>query len=1042
MASITDVSIRRPVATAMAFLILIVIGIVSFRTLPVDLLPKVEFTQLTVSVNYSNVGPEEIEQIITDRIENVVSGLPNLERVTSESSEGRSRVRLEFARGTDIDEAANDLRAALDELRDELPLEAEAPRIFKLDLDQVEVVSLAATSSRELEELTRLLENDLARRFEQIGGVGAIEIRGGIYREIRVNLDRERLKATGLTAIDVRDSLASENVTLPAGNVKSGFSDLYVRALGEYTTVDQIARTVVTTVAGKPIRIQDVAEVRDSYEDVGYLVEMNGVPAITLGIQKQSGANTVAVAEQIEREVERINGDRDDVHLTVITDQAQFIQQSIASVRTSALWGSLLAICVLYVFLRNRSSTSIIALSIPISVIASFGLLYFGGLTLNQMTFGGLALGVGLIVDNAIVVLESIVRKREETDMKVIEAASVGTREVAGAIVASTLTTCVIFLPVVFTRTTSGALFQALALVVVFALACSLLVALTLVPMLAARFLTVRSREERERSRFARAFTRLETWYTDRLRGAIRHRGRVFVITGALLLVSVLLFPLIPVELAPQTDSDEIDVELEMAEGTNIAVVREYVAELYGKLRGVLPESEVLLYSTEVRGGGAAVEIKLHPRSERDYDGPDLADMAREAVDGEVPGGEIEVEAQQGLWMLRRIFSSGGSGDAVEVELRGWDLDQADRVAAQIERRLAGVEGVTDVRVRRREGQPEERLILDRERISDLGLSVEDVGRTLLANVGGVEAGRFRQGGDEFPIRVRLRPGDRLTGDDLSNVSLRTPQGASVPLSALIERERGRGPTEINRVNGQRVTYISANLESGVALGDAVEAAREAIADVQLPEDFSLLFGGEYQEQQAAQKDFQIAILMALILVYMLMAGQFERFLDPLIVMLAVPMALIGVVPTLLLTGTTLNIQSVMGLVMLIGIVVNNAIVLVDAINLLRRDYQMGAADAVIEAGRLRLRPILMTTATTVLGLVPLAIGIGAGAEIQAALARVVIGGMLASTFVTLMLIPVAYSTATGLVARVKASRWMKKAKGRGKADEEQAATA
>jgi HAE1 family hydrophobic/amphiphilic exporter-1 len=379
MASITDVSIRRPVATAMGFLILIVIGIVSFRTLPVDLLPKVEFTQLTVSVNYSNVGPEEIEQIITDRIENVVSGLPNLERVTSESSEGRSRVRLEFARGTDIDEAANDLRAALDELRDELPLEAEAPRIFKLDLDQVEVVSLAATSSRDLEELTRLLENDLARRFEQIGGVGAIEIRGGIYREIRVNLDRERLKATGLTAIDVRDSLASENVTLPAGNVKSGFSDLYVRALGEYTTVDQIARTVVTTVAGKPIRIQDVAEVRDSYEDVGYLVEMNGVPAITLGIQKQSGANTVAVAEQIEREVERINEDRDDVHLTVITDQAQFIQQSIASVRTSALWGSLLAICVLYVFLRNRSSTSIIALSIPISVIASFGLLYFGG---------------------------------------------------------------------------------------------------------------------------------------------------------------------------------------------------------------------------------------------------------------------------------------------------------------------------------------------------------------------------------------------------------------------------------------------------------------------------------------------------------------------------------------------------------------------------------------------------------------------------------------------------------------------------------------
>jgi HAE1 family hydrophobic/amphiphilic exporter-1 len=1044
MASITDLAIRRPVATSMVFLILIVLGLVSFVSLPVDLLPKVEFTQLTVSTRYANVGPEEIEQIITDPVENVVSGLPNLERVTSESSEGRSRVRLEFARGTNIDEAANDLRAALDELRDQLPPEAEPPEIFKLDLDQVEVVSLAATSSRDLEELTRLLENDIGRRFEQIAGVGAIEIRGGIYREIRVNLDRERLAASGLTALDVQEALAAENVTLPAGNVKSGFSDLYVRALGEYQTVRQIARTVVASPGGLPVRVQDVAEVEDSYEDVGYLVEMNGVPSITVGVQKQSGANTVAVAEEIAREVERINEDRDDVYLTVVSDQSDFIRQSIDSVQTSALWGSLLAIVVLYLFLRNITSTGIIALSIPVSVIASFGLLYFGGLTLNQMTFGGLALGVGLIVDNSIVVLESIVRKREEDELTHLEAAAVGAREVAGAIVASTLTTCVIFLPVVFTRTTSGALFQALALVVVFALACSLLVALTLVPMLAARFLKVRSREERESSRFFQGFQRLETWYVARLETAIRHRGKVFAVTGALLLGALLLFPLIPVELAPQTDADEIDIELEMAQGTNIAVTREYVDELAQKLRGVLPDSDVKLYSTEVRGGGAAVELKLHPASERQYDGPELADMARAAVAGQVPGGEIEVEAQQGLWMLRRIFSSGGGGDALEIELRGWDLDAANRVAGEMERRLEAVPGVTDVRVSRREGQPEERLLLDRERISDLGLTVRDVGRTLLANVGGVEAGRFRQGGDEVPIRVRLRPADRLTGDDLGNISLRTPTGERVPLSSLVTRERGRGPLEIDRVDGQRVTYVSANLESGVALGEAVEAARDALAGLEMPADFSYLFGGEYQEQQKARTDFAIAILMALVLVYMLLAAQFERFLDPLVVMLAVPTALVGVVPTLLLTGTTLNIQSVMGLVMLIGIVVNNAIVLVDAVNLLRRDYQMGAADAVIEAGRLRLRPILMTTATTVLGLVPLALGIGPGAEIQAALARVVIGGLLASTFVTLLLIPVGYSTATGLVARARASRWFSRRPGDGEPTEteERAATA
>ncbi len=1023
MARITEVSIRRPVATTMMFLIVLVIGVVSFRSLPVDLLPKVEFTQLTVRASYPNVGPEEVEQIITDPIENAVSGLPNLERMTSESEEGRSRVRLEFARGTNIDEAANDLRAALDGLRDDWPLEAEQPEIFKLDLDRIEVVSLAVTSTRDLEELTRIIEDDLSRRFEQIPGVGAIDIRGGVYREIRVELDRDRIRAARLTALDVEAALARDNVTLPTGTVKRGLDDLYVRALGEYQSIEEVADTVIARPDGRPIRVRDVATVTDGYEDVSYMVEMNGVPSISLGIQKQSGANTVAVARAVRREAERIGATRDDVHLTVVVDQSDFIRQSIANVRNSALWGSLLAILVLYLFLRNRSSTAIIALAIPISVIASFGLLYFSRLTLNQMTFGGLALGVGLIVDNAIVVLESIVRKRDEQKASMIEAARLGTRDVAGAIVASTLTTCVIFLPVVFARTTSGALFQSLALVVVFALACSLFVALTLVPVAASRFLRLRSPEERARSRRGRFFQRLEGWYTGRLAVAIRHRGRVFAATGVLLVVALLMWPLIPVELAPQTDADELDIELEMERGTNIAVVRTYVDELEDRVREVVPASDVHLFSTEIRGDNAAVELKLAPQEQRSRPSTELADLVRREVDGLVPGGELEVEAQQGLWLLNRVFRSGGGRGAIEIEVRGWDLRQADRTAAEIRRRMEAVAGVTDVRVRRREGQPEERWILERRRIAQLGLSVREVGRTLLASVAGTEAGRFREGGDEFPITVRLRPEDRLSSDDLSGISLRTPQGAMVPLSTLVRRETGRGPVEINRVDGQRVTYVTAGLASGVALGDAVERVRESLAGLQLPGGMSLFYGGQYEEQQAAQRDFTIAILMALALVYMLMAAQFERFLDPLIVMLAVPMALIGVVPALLLTGTTLNIQSVMGLVMLIGVVVNNAIVLVDAINLLRREQQMGAVDAVIEAGRLRLRPILMTAATTVLGLVPLALGLGVGGEIQAALARVVIGGLFASTLVTLVLIPVAYASVAGFVARTRADR-------------------
>ena len=1020
---LTELSIHRPVATTMAYLILLVLGVVAFRSLPIDLLPRIEFTQLTVRVDYPNVGPEEVEQIITDRVENAVAGLPNLERVTSQSEEGGSRVRLEFARGTDIDEAANDLRAALDSLRDELPLEASTPRVFKLDLDRIEVVSLAVTSTRDLEEVTRLLETELARRFEQIPGVGAIDIRGGVNREIRVELDRERLRAAGLTALDVERALARDNVTLPTGTVKSGLDDLYVRSLGEYRSLTDIERTVVATPGGRPVRVRDLGRVRDGYEDIGYLVEMNGVPAISLGIQKQSGGNTVAVAEAVRREVDRINRERDDLQLTVVVDQSEFIRNSIGNVQQSAVWGSLLAVVVLYLFLRNRSSTLIITLAIPISVIATFALLFFGGQTLNQMTFGGLALGVGLIVDNAIVVLESIVRKREEEGAPALEAAKVGTRDVAGAIVASTLTTCVIFVPVVFARTTTGALFQALALVVVFALICSLFVALSLVPMLSSRFLRLPSREEREASQLFRLQQRIEGWYTDRLRAAIRHRGRIFAGTAVALALAVAAWPLIPVELAPQTEADEIDIQLEMARGTNIAVARAFTDELEDRVRAVVPAGDIKLFSTEIRGDNAAVELKLAPQQDRELESTELADLVRREVDGRVPGGRLDVEAQQGLWLLNRVFSSGGGGNALELELRGWEIDRADRVAAEMRRRMERVPGVTDVRISRREGRPEERLLLDRERIAELGLTVAEVGRTVLANVAGVEAGRYREAGLEFPITVRLRREDRRTADDLDGVTLRTPSGAVVALSSLVDRRRGLGPVEIDRVDGQRVTYLTANLESGVALGDAVEAVRAALADLELPPGFSILYGGQYEEQLAARQDFTIAILMALVLVYMLMAGQFERFLDPLIVMLAVPVALIGVVPMLLLTGTTVNIQSIMGLVMLIGIVVNNAIVLVDAVNLLRRERRMGAAEAVIEAGRLRLRPILMTAATTVLGLAPLALGLGVGGEIQASLARVVIGGLLASTLVTLLLIPVTYTTVTDWLTRARAAR-------------------
>jgi HAE1 family hydrophobic/amphiphilic exporter-1 len=1009
-----DTSIRRPVATAMAFLVIIVVGVVSFRYLPVDLLPEIEFPRVTVYTNYPNVGPEEIEKIITDPVANAVSGVPNVERMTSRSDEGGSRVSLEFAQGTNLDAATNDVRAALDRIRDNLPVEAEPPGIWKFDPNSQEIVSIAVESRRDMESLTRLMERDLSKRFEQIPGVGTLNIQGGIYRQIRVNIDRERLNAFDMSAAQVEQAISQSNVTLPGGNVKEGLNDLYVRTQGEYESLDQIRSTVVAMVDGAPVRVGDVAEVVDGYEDLQRIAELNGVPVIRLEIQKQSGANTVTVADAIRAEVDRINETRSDVRLTVVSDQSEFIRKSINNVQNSAIWGSLLAILVLYLFLRNGSTTFIIALSIPISIIATFALLFFNDLTLNQMTFGGLALGVGLIVDNAIVVLENIIRRREEDGLSLIEAASVGTREVAGAIIASTLTTSVIFLPLVFARTTTAALFQSLALVVVFALACSLLVALTLVPMMASRFLTVDpdedpSDEGAHKSWFQRAFERLEQRYSRIIRTILSRRKTVFATTAVLLAGAIALWPMVSVELAPQTEASEIDVDLEMAQGTNIAVVMEYLNELQRRVEPVLPRDEMENFAKQVQPWGAEVEIRLKPSSERSVSAFALADEIREAVVGQVPGADIRVRAQSGLWILRRVFSSGGGNEALQVELRGYDMEQARRIGERIKRTLETIEGVAGARAGRREGRPEQNIRFLRDKISSLGLTTQEVARAVQTNVGGSRAAAFRQGGEQFPIMVRLRPEDRLSVKDIDNVSIRTPDGRAIPISSLVTMNRGRGPTEIRRINGQRVTYISANLESGAVLGEVVERARAELADINLPEGFSIVFGGEYREQQKAQQDFLIAIIMALVLIYMVMAGQFERFLDPLIVMFSVPLVLIGVVPTLLLTGTTVNIQSVMGLVMLIGIVVNNAIVLVDYINLMRRERGLDLFDAVAEAGRLRLRPILMTTLTTVLGLVPLALGIGAGAEIQAALARVVIGGLTASTLITLGLIPVAY---------------------------------
>ena len=1024
--SLTSTSIKRPIATTMVFLIIILIGIVGFRYLPVDLLPEIESPQLSVRVNYDNVGPEEMELIVTAPLENALSGIPNVEQMSSSSSEGTSNISLQFARGTNLDAAANNVRDALDRVRDALPVEADPPRIRQFRPDDFPIVIIGVRSDRNLAELTQILEREISMFFEQIPGVGSIDVWGGIQREIQVDLIRERLLSSNITASDVISALNRDNITLPGGGIKDGYSDFYVRTQGEFQTIEEVSQTVITNVNGRPLRVGDVANVQHGYEDISRYVEIDGVPTLRLAIQKQSGANTVSVAEDIKTEVERINNIRGDMELMVITDQSQFIQDSINTVQNAAVWGGILAVIVLFAFLRNVSTTLIIAVSIPISIIATFGLLYFGGLTLNQMSFGGLALGIGLIVDNAIVVLENIVRKREQgTDL--IESSDLGTKEVAGAIIAATLTTSVIFLPLVFMQTTTGSMFQELGLVVVFAIFCSLLVALSLVPMLSSRFLTIKplANEKDKLSKGDRFFMRTDDKYTDLLRGAVKRKWLIIGSTIILFAGSVMLIPGIPFELAPETEADEVRVSMRMEQGVNIAVINNYFEELDEIVRELIDPAEVAYYTRDLGGwgGDGRIDINLVPQDERTRSAEEIASDIRGSLQNVLPGADLRVYTRGGLWILRRVFRTGGGDEdaAVTMQLRGYDMETSQQLARTVRNRLERVSGVSDIEIEESEGRPQQNITINREKTAELGIGVDEVARTIQTNIAGSRAGVFRVNGEERPIMVRLRPEDRVEMDDIGNVSIRASDNRIVPISSVIEQERGRAPTTVNRIDGQRVMYLTANLEEDVALGEAVNRMQAALSDIQFPEGYSVYFGGEYEELQQARADFTMAIILALILVYMVMAAQFERFLDPLIVMLSVPVALIGVVPTLMITGTTINMQSLMGVLMLLGIVVNNAIVLIDYINLMRRrDESRDLLESIIAASRLRLRPILMTTFTTILAMIPLAIGVGVGAEIQAALARVVIGGLLVSTLITLFLIPIVYLIATQAVVAIK----------------------
>jgi HAE1 family hydrophobic/amphiphilic exporter-1 len=1002
--SLPSFSVARPVLTVMVTLIVVTLGAVSLNRLQIDLLPSIELPTLTVRTSYEGASPEVMEQLVTQIVEEIVATAPNIEELSSESTEGESRVRVTFDWGTNIDAAALDVQSRLEQEISELPEDIERPRVSKFDVNSFPVVLIGISSDLDPVELTTLIEEQIRYRFSRVPGVAQVDLWGGYTREVRVELHPDRVQALELSLNTIIEALRDANLDLPAGQIERGRYEVTLRAPAQYRNVAQIRETVVAVREGNPVTIDQIATVVDNYSKLTRVIRINDRPGVRVAIRKQSDANTVEVSRAILAEIEAVNRAFPQIEVVPVINQGNFIERSIDNVSQSVLYGGALAIGVLAFFLRNLRSTIVIGLSIPISLIATFALVFASGLTINLMTLGGLALGVGMMVDNSIVVLENIFRRRDEEGEDPRTAAVNGAREVTAAIIASTITTLVIFLPLIFVRGVSGILFNDLAFVIVFSLVCSLLVSLTLVPMLAAKLLRPRSKADEALASSEHARSGLSGAYDRTLRWALAHRVATVAGAFALLGASLLLLPLIGTELIPPSDEGEVRVTGEMEVGTRLEVVDQQTQRVERIVREAVPETVASVVTVD----GAEGEIRLSLRSARERERPntEIAEDLRARLEGEIPGMVIRTRAPQGQFLLDRVL---GGVEGLTIEVRGFELEVLMRLAQQVKQVIEGTSGITDVDLSQDEGTPQDELEIDRDKAAALGLSVRDVATALEIAIAGRQAGEFRPEGLSYRIFVQLKDAEKLELEQVLDMTLTTPSGAQVALRNLVSTRSGRGPTVIARKDQQRIVSVTANV-AGRDLGSVAEEVSEKLASVARPAGYDIRVAGNFEEQQKASQELMWSMLLALALVYMVLASQYESLRDPLVVMLSVPVAAVGVLTTLWLTGSTLNVQSYIGCIMLGGIAVNNAILLVDQAAQLRVEKGLSSSDAVAEAGRRRLRPILMTTSTTVLGLMPLALGIGEGADAQAPLARAVVGGLCASTVITLLLIPAAYS--------------------------------
>lgn len=1022
-------SVTRPIAITMRIASLVLLGAICLMRLPIDLLPKVSIPTVAVITTWPNVSPEEMESQVTRPLEQAVSAVPNLYNVESRTVEGSSFVRVSFQWGTDIGQGAIDVLQLVERARARFPNDPnlQTPVVFKFDPSQLPILIFGVRGEKDPVKLRAMLDNQISPIIESADGVASAVVTGGQQRSIMVDIDPDRVRAYHLSLQNITKRIAQENLNLPAGIARQSNTEYTIRSLGLFRKPEEIAKIPVGVANGRVIALGEVAKVRDAHPETRLYTRLNEEPAVGVIVAKQSGANTVTTAKSVLEKIEQIKKIYPNLEFKVAYNQAQFIQESINDVTSSAIIGGSLAILILLFFLRNIRSTLVVSLSIPISIVSTFALLYVCGFTLNTMSLGGLALATGLIVDDAVVVLENIFRHIERDKKRPVDAAISGTNEIATAVLASTLTIMVVFLPLLLLKGQSGQMFSQFALVVIFSIAVSFIDAVTVTPMLASRIISgdahhesvedghKRNLLERLFVKFGHWFDALDTSYRNGLTWALHHRVKIIVGAVGITSLSFLLYPMIGQELMPATDSGDFTVNVKMPPGTALEETNKVMQRV----------EKMITANPNVATAFAAAGTTLSPRGTTTALTPHLGAVTvklkeeRKKSTLEVIG---DLRKEFGVIPGAKIFPIQydivtnilvGGNQNVEVYIFGDDLNMLAKLSKDVMQKIRGVSGLENIDVNWQESSPELQWQVDRDKASRMGLNFEDIASTLNIATTGAIASYYQEGGFQYPIIVQVAEGQRKSLADLSNLTVMPSAGIKgagdgILLSQVAKPIPAFGPSEISRINRQR--YISVTgTPQGRSIGEIQEDINKALKDIKMPQGYYWDWGVTQRRRAEEFAGLGFAIFLAVGLIYMLLASQFESLIHPLTVLASVPLSAIGVVLALFLTGRSFGLTAFIGLLMLIGIVVKNGILLVDYTNVLR-SRGVPRDEAVLRAGPTRLRPILMTTCAAVLGMLPIAIGAGKGGETQVPMATAVIGGLITSTFLTLFVVPTVYT--------------------------------